>query len=136
MKNLLFTLMLGGALLNGTYVKAQEMIGATENQVRRAFPDYFINELPLVNGTRSIGITCILGPFMYHFGKDQLVDICILQAYSEGLRDIIEYNNRNYTKISDTKWKKYRLGKVIVIELVYDRDNDSYTFTFRESKDK
>ena len=127
--------MLVGCFLSGT-IKAQEMVGGTEDQVRRAYPDYSFYVFNLPDGSRTISMTCLLGPFVYHFDKYQLVDICMLTAYPEGLNDIIQFNNRNYTKISDTKWKKYRLGKVIVINLVYDKNSDSYVFSFMESMDK
>ena len=125
--------MLVGCFLSGT-IKAQEMVGGTEEQLRKLFPDYYFNYMNLPDGSRTIGITCLLGAFSYHFDRNNIIDICLLIPYEDALNDVIQFNNKNYTKISDTRWKKYRLGKIILIDLVYERRDNAYTFYYKESK--
>jgi len=113
--------------------KAQAHLGATEFEIKNLHSDKTFETGYTDDGKKHISAFMVLGTFVYYFDKETgLSDFCI-QIIEDitSLNAQVEYYNKKYVIISDTKWKAYlEGGGILNIELTYNQENKMYVFTY------
>jgi hypothetical protein len=110
---------------------AQSRIGYTEAEIRSEFSEFTFETRFRESGEKFIVTNMVLGVMYYYFDESGHCYSCYLLPKKEKLHAIIEKYNRDFTIISDTRWKFYGADMIIDINMIFNQDFKSYVFVFK-----
>ena len=129
MRGLMFLFIVFSPILSN----AQAYLGLTEKEIRNLHSDKTFEEGYTDDGEKYISAFMNYGDFFYYFDKKTKLSIFCVQVIYEipYLNAQVEAYNKKYVIVSDTKWKAYLEGGLIMkINLNYDEEYKLYVFSY------
>ncbi len=129
MKHLVFALTLLLPLLG----KAQAHLGSTLADIKERYPDKVFKINYSNKGQKYAIAEMNYGTFVYFFDSETgLSNFCMqIPDNMTALNAKVEDYNKKYVIVSETSWKAYLEGGIIMkINLIYDEDYKLYVFQY------
>lgn len=114
-------------------VSAQGRLGITFKELQSNFPNTTFSMTYLEGGSRCAMGTMALGTFIYYFSSETgLINLCVqIPENIQALNAQVEIYNKKYVVLSETSWKAYLDGGVIMkISLEYKQEFGTYLFYY------
>jgi hypothetical protein len=130
MKILLFSLI----LMLPLFANAQAHLGLTVEDIKNLYPDNVFMTKYFGNGQKYINTNMQYGEFYYFFDKKTgLSEVCFQAPHNMmTLKSQIEIYNKRYVIVSETSWKAYLEGGIVMkINLEYSNNIKEYRFVYR-----
>lgn len=131
MKQLIFL----SLMLVSNFIYAQAHLGATEKEIREIHNDKTFETGYTDGGEKYISAFMKYGTFFYYFDKETGYSNFCMQVIDElpYLNGQVEAYNNKYVIISDTEWKAYLEGGVVLnIKLKYNEEHKVYVFYYTD----
>ena len=112
---------------------SQEHLGHTEKEIREMHSDKTFDIGYTDDGEKYIGAFMNYGTFYYYFNKETELSYFCMQAVDKihYLNAQVEAYNKKYIIVSDTEWKAYLEGGVLLkVELEYHEKIKLYVFNY------
>ena len=118
-------------LLAFIVVKAQVHIGYTSAEIQKDMPNIAFKKGIAEDNTKYISCTIDGLYWIYYFDKEGVTFLnALVPSNQKQVNELVSVYNKTKVVISNTKWRNYTNGIVIITELSFSKSTNLFVFTF------
>ena len=113
--------------------RAQAHLGATESEIKSYHQEVTFKIGYTDKNVKYLSGDMAYGTFLYYFdSNNEYTNYCVQVPYDlKSLNALVEIYNKKYVIVSNSSWKGYLEGGVIMfLNLTYNKEYDIYVFSY------